>query len=173
MTKASEAVTKFIEEALRLEVNGRAFFTHAAEITHNELGKKMFLRLAEEEVKHLDVFADIFTSILKSDEWKKQLHKEELKGPSPVIEELVARMKRAEGKGEVEALRIGMELELKAIDFFKQASSETSDQAIRQIFEKIADEERYHYDLLQAQFDSVTGSGFWFDSAEFRMDRKY
>lgn len=37
----------------------------------------------------------------------------------------------------------------------------------------IADEERFHYDLLQTQYDSVTGSGFWLDSAEFQMDGKY
>ncbi len=29
------------------------------------------------------------------------------------------------------------------------------------------------YDLLQAQHDSVTKSGFWLDSAEFQMDGKW
>ena len=47
------------------------------------------------------------------------------------------------------------------------------DAVAKEIFEKIADEERFHYDLLQAQYDSVTGSGFWLDSSEFQMDGKY
>jgi rubrerythrin len=66
-----------------------------------------------------------------------------------------------------------MELELKAIYFFKNASAGSDDKTVKEIFEKIAEEERFHYDLLQAQFDSVTGSGFWLDSAEFHMDGKY
>ncbi len=173
MKKLSRDVKTLIQEAIKLEINGQAFFMKAAEITHNDLGKKMFRRLAEEEVKHLDAFSRLFSSVIKSDDWKKQVKKEELKGPSPVIEELAQRMKRAEGQSEVEALRIGMELEQKAIDFFGRSAASMKDQAAKEIFEKIADEEKFHYDLLQAQYDSVTGSGFWLDSSEFKMDGKY
>ncbi len=173
MKKITRDVKTLIREAIKLEINGQAFFKRAADITHNELGKKMFHRLAEEEVKHLDAFSRLFSSVIKSDDWKKQVEREELKGPSPVIDELAQRMKRAEGQSEVEALRIGMELEQKAIDFFGRSAASMKDPAAKQIFEKIADEERFHYDLLQAQYDSVTGSGFWLDSSEFQMDGKY
>ena len=37
----------------------------------------------------------------------------------------------------------------------------------------ICDEERFHYDLLQSQYDSVTNSGFWLDVSEFRMDARF
>jgi rubrerythrin len=47
------------------------------------------------------------------------------------------------------------------------------DPQAREIFKKMCEEEKFHYDLLQAQHDSLTNSGFWFDSAEFRMDGKY
>lgn len=173
MKRISGDVRTLISEAIKLEINGQAFFKKAADITHNELGKKMFHRLADEEVKHLDAFSRLFSSVIQSDDWKKQVEREDLKGPSPVIEELEERMKRAEGKSEVEALRIGMELEQEAIDFFRRSAASMADPTAREIFEKIADEERFHYDLLQAQYDSVTGSGFWLDSAEFQMDGKY
>jgi rubrerythrin len=172
LEKISQDVKTLISEAIKLEINGQAFFNHAAEATSNELGKKMFVRLAQEEVKHLETFSRLFSSVIKSDDWKKQVRSEELKGPSAVIQQLADRMKRAEGKSEVEALRIGMELEQKAIDFFSGTAG-MADEAARQIFEKIADEERFHYDLLQAQYDSVTGSGFWLDSSEFKMDGQY
>lgn len=173
MKKISQDVKTLIQEAIKLEINGQAFFKQAADITRNELGKKMFVRLAEEEVKHLDTFSRLFSGIIKSDDWKKQVQKEELKGSSAVIQELAQRMKRAEGQSEVEALRIGMELEQKAVDFFTQAAGHMGDPVAKEIFEKIADEERFHYDLLLAQYDSVTGSGFWLDSSEFQMDGKY
>jgi len=173
MERLSKPSKDLIKEAIKLEINGRAFFDHAAEVTQNELGKKMFHRLAQEEAKHLETFGKLFSSIMKTDDWKKQLEKEELTGASSVIDELSSRMKKAEGKSEIEALRIGMELEQKAIDFFKSCSEGTEDPVAQEIFRKIADEENFHYDLLQAQYDSVTGSGFWLDSAEFKMDSKY
>jgi rubrerythrin len=173
MTKISEQVKEFVREAIKLEIRGREFFNQAADMTRNSLGKKMFLRLAEEEVKHLAVFSNLFSSVIHSDEWKRYVEAGNVAGNSEVIEELVARMKRAETKSEIEALRIGMELELKAIDFFKKCAATGDDPVAGDIFIHIADEERFHYDLLQAQYDSVTGTGFWLDSAEFQMDGKY
>lgn len=173
MEQLSKSVKDLLKEAIKLEINGKAFFNHAAEITHNQLGKKMFQRLAEEEVKHLETFSRLFNSITKSDTWKNDLTKQELEGRSAVIEELSSRMKRAEGKSEIEALSIGMELERKAIDFFRSCSEGTDDPMAKEIFEKIVSEEKLHYDLLQAQYDSVTRSGFWLDTSEFRMDSKY
>jgi rubrerythrin len=111
MTKITPDVKTLVQDAIRLEINGQAFFNQAAEITHNELGKKMFVRLAQEEAKHLEAFGRLFSQVIQSDDWKKQIRGEELKGPSPVIQELAQRMRRAEGQSEVEALRIGMELE--------------------------------------------------------------
>jgi len=173
MIKISEQVKEFIREAIKLEIRGREFFNQAAAMTHNSLGKKMFLYLAEQEVHHLKAFGDLFSEVVHSDEWKKYVHDEEAVGKSAVIEELVARMRRAEDKSEIEALRIGMELELKAIDFFRECANKGDDPTAKAIFIRIADEERFHYDLLQVQYDSVTGSGFWLDSAEFQMDGKY
>jgi rubrerythrin len=173
MTKISEQVKEFVREAIKLEIRGREFFNQAAETTPNSLGKKMFQRLAEEEVKHLNAFSKLFSAVIQSDTWKQYVDAGEVAGNSEVIEELVARMKRAKDKSEIEALRIGMELELKAIDFFKKCAEKGDDPVAGAIFLSIADEERFHYDLLQAQYDSVTGTGFWLDSAEFQMDGKY
>jgi len=173
MAETSSQVKEFVHEAIKLEIRGREFFLGAAELTRNILGKKMFTRLADEELKHLEAFSRLFSAVMKSDQWKKAVADEQVKGKSEVIEGLMARMKRAEGQSEIEALRIGMELELKAIEFFRGCAEKGADPAAGEIFTRISEEERFHYDLLQAQHDSVTGSGFWLDSAEFRMDGKY
>ena len=173
MEKISKQVENVIKEAIKLEINGRNFFSHAAEVTHNELGKKMFQKLAQEEVKHIEAFSKLFNLVLRGKDWKKYVRDEELKGKSSLIEELASRMKKSEGKSEVEALSIGMELEKNAIEFFQKSSEEVDDLAAKEIFARICDEERFHYDLLQAQHDSLTHSGFWLDSAEFQMDGKF
>lgn len=173
MEEISKQVENAIKEAIRLEINGRNFFNHAADITQNELGKKMFKKLAQEEVAHIEAFSKLFTQILKEADWKKYVRDEELRGGSALIEKLKERMKGAEGKSETQALSIGMELEENAIQFFQKAAEEVDDPVAKEIFRSISEEEKFHYDLLQAQHDSLTNSGFWLDSAEFQMDGKY
>lgn len=173
MKEISREVEDAIKEAIRLEINGRKFFMHAADITEHEEGKKMFRFLADEEVNHMKVFGKLFSQILESEDWKQYIRDEELRGESPLVEKLKDRMKNEEGKGEVEALRVGMELEKSAIDFFSKASFGADDSTARKIFREIGEEEKFHFDLLQAQYDSVTHSGFWLGSAEFQMDGKW
>ncbi len=175
MKKTDNDVLDVAREAIKLEINGRSFFEHAAEVTHNELGKKMFQKLARDEMGHLKTFAQLFASHIGNEDWKKHVEEEE-KHKSSVIEELKARVEKQEKEeraSELEAIRIGMELERKSIAFFEKSAKESTDLKAQDIFNKICDEERLHYDLLQAQYDSITNSGFWFDIAEFRMDGKY
>ena len=172
MKETNKELIEIAREAIRLELNGKAFFDHALEKTHNELGKKMFRQLAQDEIRHLDTFRQLFGSIIKDEEWTN-LVQEEKEGNSSVIDELKSRMKKEQKAGELEAISIGMELEKKAVDFFETSARKTSHPQAQEIFEKICKEEQFHYDLLQAQYDSVTNSGFWMDISEFRMDGKY
>jgi rubrerythrin len=173
MQSISREVENAIKGAIKLEIDGKNFFIHAAEVTASELGKKMFQFLAAEEVKHLETFGRLFSSILKGEDWKKFAEGRELSGEAPLIKKLKENMKRSESKGEIEALRVGMELEKNAIEFFRKASEDAADPAAAKIFHEISEEEKFHYDLLQAQYDSVTKSGIWLGSAEFRMDGKW
>lgn len=175
MEKIDNQVIPIIKEAIKLEINGRKFFEHAREISQNSLGKKMFQKLASDETRHLKEFGDLFSEVLKTEDWKKIVNQEE-QGSSPLIEDLKLRIKnheREKGSSELEALRIGMELERKAIEFFEKSAQDSSEPKASEICRKISEEEKYHYDLLQAQYDSVTNSGFWIDVAEFQMDGKY
>jgi len=173
MTEISDQVEKAIREAIKLEINGRKFFDHAADVTQQERGQKMFRYLAREEVKHLETFSQMFSEILKSEDWKRFVDAQAVSGEAPLVTKLKQRMQREEGKGETEALSIGMELEMNAIQFFQEAAAATEDPKAKKIFREIAEEEKFHYDLLQSQHDSVMNSGYWLDSAEFQMDGKW
>ena len=56
---------------------------------------------------------------------------------------------------------------------FRREIQGADDPEAKKIFLEISEEEKFHYDLLQAQYDSVTNSGFWLGSAEFQMDGKW
>ena len=175
MAELTGEMVGIIKESIQLELDGQSFFEHVADATHNELGKKMFLKLAKDEAQHLKVFSDIFTELVGED-WKKHIGDVKKSEKAPMIEALAKKVKSA-GKedraSELEAISIAMDLERNAIEFFSNAANKTTDAKSRDVFSRIADEERLHFDLLQAQYDYLTNSGFWFDIAEFRMDSKY
>ncbi|MBN2246086.1 MAG: ferritin family protein [Candidatus Aminicenantes bacterium] len=173
MQEISKPVLDAIKGAIRLEIDGRKFFNHAADITEHEKGKRMFRWLAQEEVKHLETFSQLFSKILKGEDWKKYVKAADNASSVPLIEKLKANMRREESKGETEAIRVGMELEQTAIQFFENAAGNSDDPVARKIFLEIAEEEKFHYDMLQSQYDSVTKSGFWMGAAEFKMDGKW
>ncbi|MBE0432893.1 ferritin family protein [candidate division WOR-3 bacterium] len=175
MTELTGEILEVIRESIKLELNGQSFFEAIADATHNELGKKMFMKLAGDEAQHLKTFSDIFTEMVGED-WKKQIGELKTDRKAPMIEALARKVANAGKEGrasELEAISIAMDLERNAIEFFGNAAQKTSDAKAKEIFAKIADEERLHYDLLQAQHDHLTNSGYWFDIAEFKMDAKY
>jgi len=168
-------VIKLVKEAIRLEIKGRSFFLHAAEMTESDLGRKMFERLANDEVEHMKAFGRLFTEATGDEEWKKFVKAEE-REISAVIEKLKERVKDAakqKRSGDLEAIRIGMELERSGVDFFARLVAESGSPTAQEIAGKIREQEETHYDLLQAQYDSVHNSGFWLDEAEFKLDGLY
>lgn len=174
MSQTTSQVKEAIKTAIQLEKDGRQFFEEAAEETKNELGKKMFLKLASDEIRHLVTFEKMFKSLADPQTWKELLQEGPPRDRMPFFTEKAQNRSPAEkGAGEVEALHQALEVERKAIDFFKKTAQEATDPEARRIFQLIAQEEISHYDLIQAQIDSVTHSGFWFDVGEFKMDGLY
>lgn len=177
MSHLDDHIVELIRETVDLEMNAKRFYEHAAEVTHNETGKKMFKRLAKEEVGHLKDVGEIFTLVTGTDDWKDIL-KEETKNHTPSklvkeFEEAVHEWGSENRADETEALRIAMDLERRAIQFFEGLAKKWDDPKSRQLAMKLADEEKFHYDLLQAQHDSVMNVGIWLDAAEFQMDGRY
>ena len=100
MPEISQQIKKAIKGAILLEINGRRFFDHAADITEHERGKKMFKFLAEEEVRHLETFGKLFSKILGGEDWKNYVDESDFSGEAPLVEKLKLRMKERKGKGE-------------------------------------------------------------------------
>jgi len=174
MSQISPEVKEAIKTAIQLEKDGRKFFEQAAEETENELGKKMFRKLADDEIRHLVTFEKMFKTLTDPKTWGQLLKEGQPRKRMPYFAEKAENRSPAEhGADELSALRQALEVERKAIDFFRGVAGGTEDPEAKRIFELIAEEEVSHYDLIQAQIDSVTNSGFWFDVGEFQMDGMY
>lgn len=173
MSEINSTAVEAIKMAIQMEKDGRAFYEDTAQKTENELGKKMFETLAKDEITHLQTFQKMFDTITGTGDWREIAQQYSPKiGKVPIFEEEIER-KTDVKPGELDALRIAMDNERKSIDYYNKVTEETEDPLAKEIFTKIIEEEKYHYDLLQAQRDYLFKSGFWFDIAEFRMDAKY
>lgn len=177
MTQVDENLIELIRNAISLELNGEYFYKRAAEATAHPKGKAMFLKLAEHEQSHVGEIGNLFANLIGEAEWER-INAEEAANPrtSLVISQLEAAV-RARGHSEVaddtQALRLAMELERRAVLFFEGLENSTQDLIQRELIHKLVDEEKFHYDLLQAQLDSVLNVGMWLDMPEFRMDGKF
>ena len=177
MSQANDKLIEVVRAAVNLELNGEYFYRRAAKATGHPQGKAMFQRLAEQEQGHVEEIRDLFVSLVGEDEWQK-ITDEERASPrtSPVIEQLEAAI-LARGHSEVaddtQALRLAMELERRAVQFFEGLMNYTEDPVKLGMIRQLIDEERFHYDVLQAQLDSVLNVGIWLDAPEFRQDGKY
>lgn len=174
MTEITPQVREAIKTAIQLEKDGRAFFEQAAKETQNELGKKMFRKLAGDEIRHLKTFKRMFETLTDPQTWRELLKEGSPHERMPFFAEKAQNRKPAEkGAGELNALQQALEVERKAITFFREVSQQAADSPASRIFQIIAKEEESHYDLIQAQIDSVTHAGYWFDIGEFQMDGMY
>ena len=61
----------------------------------------------------------------------------------------------------------------RVIRFLEDLAAHTADAAVVEVIRRLTDEERYRYDFLQGQLDSVLNVGVWLDAPEFRVDGRF
>jgi rubrerythrin len=171
MTDARAA--QAMKTAIEMEKSGHRFFTEAAGKVKNEAGRRVFTRLAAEEINHLQVFTKIFTALTQGTDWQKAVAEVRPAKRVPYFDDARQQFKAENLSVELEFLRKALDLERDAIAFFDKAAREAETAEARDIFMRIMEEEQGHYDLIQAEIDSLNGAGFWFDVQEFHMDGKF
>jgi len=147
--------------ALQLEKDGYEYYMEAARKCPNEYGKKMFEKLARDEITHLQRFREIAEEIMgeKVDTKAEGKHLD-------IFEKIDFSTKA----GEYAALDHAIKFEERARDYFREAAKRAGNDKLRNLFEKISDEEEMHLRLLEAERGYLHKSGIWFNYQEFEMD---
>jgi rubrerythrin len=149
----------FARDALRIaiatEKSGLDFYTHAARMTRDARGKKIFADLAEEEQEHLGTLEKRYHELLQRD---PQLESR----PTFLFFKGAANGLFAEGRDRLlkgvndqQALMIGIRCERGSHRFFKKYGERFEDSEGKQIFLEFADEERAHLDLLVREYRAL------------------
>jgi rubrerythrin len=161
-----------IQTAVEYETRVRDLYTEAVAGATEEVGKKLFNLMADEEQGHLDYLMSRF------DEWERTgkivaADLATLLPPQDVLdkgkEKLAAQVQDKDWTTELQFLQQALKLESETGAFYKKMVEEL-DLEGKQMFQQFLAIEDAHYDIVQAQIDALTNTGFWFDFMEFSLE---
>ena len=164
-----------IATAIKFETRVHATYADAAATAENEVARKVFSTLRDEEKGHILYLRQ------RLEEWRADgtINIDEIGGQlgsRAAIESGAARLRSTLAGGspggtgtELESLRKALRAERETSNFYKKMVA-TLDADGKRLFERFVEIEEGHLAIVQAEMDLVTGSGFWFDTGEFRPE---
>jgi rubrerythrin len=140
-----------LQTAMKGEIEGRELYKAAAEKTGDDKAQEVFKMLADEEQHHLDSLI----RIAEDYDGGKELAMPELRAPasfedaeSPIF---TREFKEKVADFDMTALSIGMKLELESEKAYRDMAKEAESSELQQLFTRLADWEKGHFDYLQQQ----------------------
>jgi len=143
------AASEVLEFSLRIEENGEAFYRAMANKIKTAKIKETFDYLADEEVKHRKIFADMLSKIEKYEPpqsfpgeyflYLRAYADEHIFTKAKTGQLMAKKIKTAK-----EAVKFALEIELDSILYYLEAKNLVPEHQ-GQVIDGIADEERHHY----------------------------
>ncbi len=155
--------------AQQMEKDGEKYYRELAEKCGNKGLRTILLGMADDEVKHCRIFEEM----------------EAQSDPDMVSTEILVSAKnifqQMRGEGgefapdcdQVDAYRKAREIELKSEAFYREKAEEVESPAHKELFNRIADEEKKHAFLLENVIHFVTRPDTWMENAEFHHLEDY
>jgi rubrerythrin len=143
-----------IELAIYREIGARNFYNRISEEIGNTDGKEKFAQLSRDEEGHR----------VKLESWYEKMTGGKFTPDDEKLEQSEIRdFAVAEQTGALEALGIAINAEEQAREFYSGQAAAAADPGLKELFEKLADEEAGHFALLEAERNSIIGGFYWFD----------
>ena len=159
-----DSIKEAIQTAIQMEKDGYNFYTRAAAQTKNELARSFFESLSQDELVHLEVFQKLFADQINKDEYDRLVDSNKKYESIPVFPKDLKSAKDIDpDSNELDALRMAMDAEQEAIDYYSEIEDNTTDSEIRKIINIIIDQEKNHYFLLENEFHHLNSTGYWYE----------
>jgi rubrerythrin len=159
-----ENIKDAIKTAIQMEKDGYSFYKKAAAQTNSDMGKTIFEGLAADEQMHLGVFEKMFEETVSNAEWKDLVLSSKKYAKIPIFPK---DLKEIEGdtpnSSELDALRIAMDSEKEAIEYYTKIKENLNDSEVIKIIDEIIEQEKNHYSILEGEFNHINSTGYWFE----------
>ena len=117
-----------LRHAVEMEVQGKDFYERAAKKMKNSRGRDMFLSLVRQERLHIDILEDQLNRYVHDKKWLKieELKLQAEEHPEKSVFDLpeVKNIALDPNAGELDVIKVGMEVERKSIDYYSEAGAE-------------------------------------------------
>jgi rubrerythrin len=150
--------------AIKMELDGKAFYEKLAQGTNIAGLQTIFSRLAADEQKHYEIFLalkgqtqatameDTTVLELARNVFEELLEQKETLGPL---------------KGDLEGYRFAMKVEADSFRLYEDAAQKERNQDVKSLLLRIADEEHKHFSILQNIHDFVNAPNQYLAWGEF------
>lgn len=140
------------EYAMKMELDGKAFYEKLAAETESEGLRKIFSELADDEQKHYD----IFRQLKEKEAVNSMVDSTALEGARSLFADLqVNKSEQRLLKSNLDAYQYAMKAEKDSAELYQDAADKENDEGIKQLLQKMAVEERKHLHILENIFDFV------------------
>jgi rubrerythrin len=148
-----------LEMAMKMETDAIRFYTEAAQKTKYPAGEKMFLTIAEDEKRHLQMVTQIVKGLNVTIKDVSPM-----KNVQSVFETMKTEMMRKveATADELEAFKIAMEMEKEGVEFYKKTLAGAGKEKERALLERLVQEEEQHYDIFANTYQFLADTGNWF-----------
>ncbi len=156
------------EYAMQMEKDGENYYRRLAQATDNKGVKTIFTMLADEEVGHFNIIKDA-----KSQTPQQIRESTILDDTKNIFTELQQSGEQWDLNAEQKELyKKARDIEEKSRKFYLEKAQQVGEEQ-KQIFLKLAEEERKHYVLLENLLTLVSRPESWLENAEFYHSEDY
>lgn len=157
------------EFAMQMEKDGEKYYRDSAQKVNNAGLKKILCVLADAEVKHYNIL-------------QKMKQNENIQMPDTQIlsnvKNIFVQMKEEKDTlginiSQIDLYKNAQDIEKKSNEFYLEKAKEVNDQSQREIFLKIAEEEKKHYSILENIINFVSQPLDWLENAEWYHLEEY
>ena len=149
---------KAIGVAIEAEKEAFQGYSKAAKRTKNPKGRDMFQQLSEFEMNHYQKLTGLLKSLQEKGEWILY------GGTSLKKKSIPLKMEKPKGHEQLtdmDALKIAIREEKKALAYYRSLAELTRDPRGKDMYRRLADEESLHEKLLNDQYYSLHNTGLW------------
>jgi rubrerythrin len=155
------------EFAKKMESDGEGYYRELAGRVGNEGLRNILNMLADDEVKHIRIVESMARA-----EKAEMTETTVLDDAKNVFEKMKGRPFDT-NIGQVDLYQKARDLERQSVEFYTAKSAEVDSAHHRELFQKIAEEERKHYFLLENIMNFVNRPASWIEDAEFNHLEDY
>ncbi|GBC62714.1 rubrerythrin [Desulfonema ishimotonii] len=165
-----------LEEAIRTAIGYekkiRDLYQAAAESADDPVGRHVFQMLADDEQNHVAYLESRLAQWEKDGKISLETLEKTLPSAETVrsaLEKLEERMDKEDRKDEKQMLSKALQTEVETSNFYQKMVAELSGDG-QKMFARFLEIENEHIDIVQAELDYLTHTGYWFDIKEFDME---